>query len=416
MEFFVARQPIFDRNLNVFAYELLFRTGLSDLCEVRDADQASSDVLTTSFILVGLDELTSGKKASINFTRKLIVSEVATLFPSQQLLIEVMTDAEGDDEAFEACRQLKRDGYRLVLDDLTSDNLESRLLQIVDIAKIDFLKVPPEEQQGILTRDSLRDIALLAKKVETSSDFNRARKLGYEYFQGFFFSKPVVSSNLVIPGSKLIYLRILNEVTKPEADFKKIEEVIKQDISLSYKLLRFINSAYFGLFEQIHSIGHALALLGIREVKKWVSLTALSGLAKDKPEELAVNSLIRASLCEQMASEIGLAEKSSEFFLMGLFSLIDAIMDKPMSEILSRLPLPEEIKVALLGGSNLFRDVYDTVVAYETGEWEEFATCASRLGVSEDDVPKLYHGSVKWVNQVLQLAQPVASGSGPPRG
>lgn len=408
MEFFVARQPIFDRNLNVFAYELLFRSDLGDLCEYLDADMASSDVLTTSFILIGLDEFTSGKKASINFTRKLLVNEVATLFPSEHLLIEISGTMNCDEESVDACRRLRRAGYHLVLDDPSFENRDCPLWDMADIMKIDFLETTPEQRDLLLAEAGSRGVSPLAKRVETSQDFNRALELGYKYFQGFFFSRPVVRSNHVIPGSKLVYLRILDEVNRPDAGFKQIEEIFKQDMSLSYNLMRFINSAYFGLFERIHSIRHALTLLGLAEVKKWVSLIAMSGLAKDKPEELVVNSLIRASLCEQIASEIGCVDKSSEFFLMGMFSMIDAIMDRPMCEILSKLPLLDDIKIALMGGNNTYRDVYEAVVAYETGEWDQFASYASKLDLPENVVPKLYGNSVKWVNKVLHLAQPAA--------
>jgi c-di-GMP-related signal transduction protein len=408
MEFFVARQPIFDHNLNVFAYELLFRSDLGDLCEFLDPDMASSDVLTTSFILIGLDEFTSGKKASINFTRKLLIDEAATLFSSEQLLIEISGNLKCDEEAVQACRRLRQAGYRLVLDDPLIENRACPLWDMAYIAKIDFLETTPEQRDHLLAEAATRGISLLAKRVETPQDFNRALELGYKYFQGFFFSRPDVRSNHVIPGSKLVYLRMLDEIHKPDVALDQIEEIFKQDMSLSYKLLRFINSAYFGLFERIHSIRHALTLLGLAEVKKWVSLIAMSGLAKDKPEELAVSSLIRASFCEQVASEIGYADKSSEFFLMGMFSMIDAIMDRPMCEILSKLPLLDDIKIALMGGGNIYRDVYETVVAYETGEWDRFASYASKLNLTEEAVPQLYGNSVKWVNKVLHLAQPAA--------
>jgi c-di-GMP-related signal transduction protein len=369
---------------------------------------ASSDVITTSFILIGLDEFTSGKKASINFTRKLLVNEVATLFPSDHLLIEIAGTVECDKEVLDACRKLRGAGYHLVMDDPSLEDRACPLWDMADIVKVDFQETTPEQRADLLAEAASRGISALAKKVETSEDFNRALELGYKYFQGFFFSRPVVRSNHVIPGSKLVYLRILDAVNRPDTGFEKIEEIFKQDMSLSYNLLRFINSAYFGFFERIHSIRHALALLGLNEVKKWVSLVAMSGLAKDKPEELAVNSLIRASFCEQIASEIGYADKGSEFFLMGMFSLIDAIMDKPMCEILSKLPLLDDIKIALMGGGNIYRDVYETVAAYETGDWAQFASYASKINLPENVVPKLYGESVKWVNKVLQLAQPVS--------
>jgi EAL and modified HD-GYP domain-containing signal transduction protein len=402
MEHFIARQPIFDRELRVFAYELLFRSGFDNFYDALDGDQASSDVLTTSFMLVGLEELTSGKKASINFTRRLILNEVATLFPSDLLLVEVLENVEPAPEVIEACKDLKRAGYRLILDDFCPLSAGNPLLKIVDIVKVDFAKTQPRERELIPLMGDCRQARFLAEKVETAKEFSQALDWNYSYFQGYFFSHPVIHSSNIIPGSKLAYLRILNEINRPETDFSQLEAIIKCDVSLSYKLLRFMNSAYFGFYERIRSIRQALTLLGLREVKKWVSLAALTSLASDRPEELIVNSLVRARLCEQLALRVGLGDRTSELFLMGMFSMIDAIAGKPMSEILGNLPITEEVKVALMGGENRFRDVFDMLVSYERGEWGEFAEHAANLKIEENDLPVLYRDSVRWVGQVLQ--------------
>lgn len=409
MEHFVARQPIFDRELRVFAYELLFRSGFDNFYDAIDGDRASSDVLTTSFMLIGLEELTSGKRASINFTRSLLVNEVATLFPSDLLLVEVLENVEPSSEVVEACRKLKRAGYHLVLDDFCPLCADNPLLEIVDIIKVDFGKTQPSERELIPMMGNCRQARFLAEKVETAKEFSQALAWNYSYFQGYFFSKPVVRSSHLIPGSKIAYLRVLNEINKPETDFGELEGIIRQDVSLSYRLLRFMNSAYFGFYERIRSIRHALTLLGLREVKKWVSLATLTGLASDKPEELVVNSLVRARLCEELAPKVGVADRGSELFLMGLFSTIDAIVGRPMSEILGNLPLTEETKIALMGGQNLFRDVFVTLLTYERGDWEGFAECARNLGIDEDVLPALYRDAVSWVNKVLQ--QPAAVGA-----
>jgi EAL and modified HD-GYP domain-containing signal transduction protein len=402
VEHFVARQPIFDRELRVFAYELLFRSGFDNFYDALDGDQASSDVLTTSFMLVGLEELTSGKKASINFTRKLLLDEVATLFPRDLLLVEVLENVEPAPEVVAACKDLKRTGYRLILDDFCPMCADNPLLEIVDIIKVDFAKTQPQERELIPMMAKCRQARFLAEKVETAEEFSQALQWNYSYFQGYFFSEPVIHSSSVIPGTKLAYLRILKEINRPETDLGEVETIIKHDVSLSYKLLRFINSAYFGFYERIRSIRQALTLLGLREVKKWVSLAALTGLASDRPEELVVNSLVRARLCEQLAPWVGLGSRSSEFFFMGMFSMIDAIAGRPMSDILGNLPLTEEIKIALMGGENRFRDVFELLLSYEKGAWDELAEHASNLGIDEKDLPVLYRQAVRWVNQVLE--------------
>ena len=402
MERFVARQPIFDRELRVFAYELLFRSGFANFYDAIDGDRASSDVLTTSFMLVGLEELTSGKKASINFTRSLLVKEVATLFPSDLLLVEVLENVEPAPEVIEACKNLKRAGYRLILDDFCPMCAGNPLLEMVDIIKVDFEKTQPRERELIPLMGNCQQARFLAEKVETAEEFSQALAWNYSYFQGYFFCHPTVCTSNAIPGAKLAYMRILNEINRPETDFGELENIIKLDVSLSYKLLRFMNSAFFGFYERIRSIRQALTLLGLSEVKKWVSLTALTGLASDKPEELVVQSLVRARLCEQLAIRVGLGDRSSELFLMGMFSMIDAIAGKPMSEILGNLPITEEIKIALMGGDNHFRDVFDTLLTYERGDWDDFAGYASKLNIDEDDLPALYRDTVRWVNQILE--------------
>jgi c-di-GMP-related signal transduction protein len=405
MECFVARQPIFDRRLCVFAYELLFRSGFDNLCDIEasEGDAASSEVLTMGFVLTGLQDLTGGRKASINFTRNLLLQGIPTLFPPDMLLVEVLEDVVPRPEVIQACSKLRNSGHTILLDDFTPDYLESPLLDFADIIKVDFCQCSPAEIRDFPRRLEHRGVKLLAEKVETVDQFRLALESGYTYLQGYFFSKPVVRTDSTIPGSRLVNLRILNEISKPNVDFTDIEEIVRQDVSLSYKLLRFINSAYFALTQPVTSIGGALALLGMREIKKWVALSALSRLAEDKPEELIVNSLVRARLCECIATELGLRSRGPELFLLGMFSLVDAILEKPMSEILGQLPLTEETKSALLGADHMFRDVLDTVIAYERGDWDLFSELAPAIRLREEAMPVLYQESLTWVSRALQM-------------
>jgi c-di-GMP-related signal transduction protein len=405
MRCFVARQPIFDRRLDVFAYELLFRSGFDDFCDIdgSEGDVASSEVLTTSFVITGLQELTGGRKVSINFTRNLLLQEIPTLFPPEMLLVEVLEDVTPKPEVVTACRKLKNAGYRILLDDFTPEYFQSPLLEYADIIKVDFQECSVSDWQDIPRRLENPGLQFLAEKVETVEQFRQAVESNYTYLQGYFFSKPVVRTDSTIPGSKLVYLRIMNEINKPGVDFTDVERIVKQDVSLSYKLLRFINSAYFGLTQPVTSIGHALALLGMREVKKWVALSALSRLAEDEPQELIVHSMVRARLCECLAGKIGLRNRGQELFLMGVFSLVDAIIGKPMSEILGQLPLTEETKSALLGADHLFRDVLDLVISYERGDWPRFSSLAATIQLAEDAMPDLYRESMRWVNQAMKV-------------
>lgn len=244
---------------------------------------------------------------------------------------------------------------------------------------------------------------MVAEKVETRSELHQASEMGYTYFQGYFFSKPEIIVAQDIPGYKLNYLRVLQAVNQPEINLVELENIIKLEPSLTYKLLRYLNSAFFGFRTEIRSIHHALALLGEEELKKWASLIAMAAMGSDKPPELVVNVIIRAVFCESLAPQIGMLNRAADLFLLGMMSLIDAILDRPLPEILEKMPISNEIKEALLGGENRFRDVYETVLAYETADWREFAKKARKLNLHEETVPELYLKSVEWAKNTFQM-------------
>jgi EAL and modified HD-GYP domain-containing signal transduction protein len=403
IQVFVARQPIFDRRQAVYAYELLFRSGLDNYFDYADANEASSRVITNSFIGIGLEELTGGKRGFINFTSDLLVKEYATLFPKELLVVELLENIEPDVDIIAACQKLKRMGYILALDDFVYDKRFEPLIELADIIKVDFTLTEEKERRTLVERFAGSGVKLLAEKVETKDEFNQAADMGYSYFQGYFFSKPVIVSSRDIPASKLTHLRILREIDHTELDWKRIETIIKQEMSLSYKLLKYINSAQFGLRRRVESIRQALALLGERNLRKWIALVALTGVGTDKPMELVVSSIIRARFCESISSKAGLADHAEDLFLLGLFSMIDVLTDRPMDLILNEFPISDEVKEALLGESNRLRHVYESVCAYEQGSWEAFSTLASKLKIDESEFPPLYEKSVEWANQIFDV-------------
>ncbi|MCH8022099.1 HDOD domain-containing protein [candidate division KSB1 bacterium] len=384
MDVFVARQPIFDRQQKVYAYELLFRSGFEqNFFDHWDGDASTKQVLTNSFLSIGMDTLTNGKKAFINFTRKLLLDQVASFFPKDIMVIEILENIEPDEEIISACKKLKDLGYLLVLDDFVFAPGYENLIDLVDIIKVDFIQTHGIERGNVIHNIGTSRIKYLAEKVETREDIEQAVDFGYSYFQGYYFSKPRIIAGKDVPAYKLNYLQILNEINQPEVDFDELEKVLKQDLSLSYKLLNYLNSPYFGFDNKIRSIKHALSLLGIRESQKWLSLFALQIIGKDKSQELLAMSLIRANSCEMIAPPIGNKNRASEFFLMGLFSMIDALLDQPLEDILAKLPLADDIKKALLGEKNQLRDVYELVVSYEKGDWANFSEYAGKLGLKE---------------------------------
>ncbi len=405
MDIYVARQPIFDRQQKIFGYELLYRSGQGgNVFDGTDGTQATLAVIRNTFLVLGQQTLTGSKKAFINFTKSLLLDGVAHTLPSDSTVIEILEDVEPDATVLDACQALKEAGYLLALDDFTVDNeVQQSIVEIADIIKADFMRSTPVERATIVTKFSDGQKRFLGEKVETREEFTAALDMGYTYFQGYFFAKPVIVSGKDIPGYKLNYMRVLQEVNRKELEFSNLEKIIKQDTSLVYTLLNYINSAYFGLREQITSILHAMVLLGEREVRKWASLVLFTFLGDDKPTEVVVTSLVRARFCESLAPDAGLQGCEDELFLLGMFSMIDVIMGRPLPEILESISIAKDVKAALLGEENVYRDVYNLVTSYEAGEWEQFSQCAAKLHVSEEKLPELYVKAVEWADGIASM-------------
>ncbi len=403
MDVFVARQPIFNRQQQVFAYELLYRVGTDNFYNDPDGDHATSEVIANSFLLFGLESLTGGKRAFINFTENLLKNEVAANLPNNLIAVEILEHVRRNKEIVAACKRLKELGYMLVLDDFVCDSIYEPLMDIVDIIKIDFLGTPPQDRKNLIRKCGDKKVEFLAEKVETIRDFKQALEIGFTYFQGYFFSKPVIISGKDIPANKINYLQLLHEINRPDLDFDRIDNIMRRDVSLSYKLLRYINSAAFGFRNKITSIKHALVMLGIWEIKKWLSLIALKGMVEDKPNEILTSSIIRARFGELIGQKCGLADRSSDMFLVGMFSMIDALVGRPMAKILAELPVSDDIKKALLGEQHRYREIFELTVSYEKGDWKKFSYFASRINLDEKEIPKFYMMSLEWANGFNQV-------------
>lgn len=406
---FVARQPIFDRQQKVCGYELLYRAGPENQYVCVNGDQATSEVIANSFLLIGLESLTGKKKAYINFTENLLKSGLPANLPPNMVAVEILENIKCSDEVIKSCRKLKEMGFTLVLDDFTTGSPFESMLEFADIIKIDFMKTSPAQRKNIFRKLGSGRIKFLAEKVETREDFELALKTGYSYFQGYFFSRPSVISCRDVPVYKQHYLHVLQEINKPDIDFEGLESIVKRNVSLSYKLLKFINSAAFGFRTKITSIRQALVLLGINEIRKWISLLALRSLAKDKPDEIMTCSVIRARLGELIAPGIGLQGCESELFMVGLFSMIDVLVGRPMSAILTDMPISEQIRLALMGKTCYYLDVLNMIKAYERGDWNTFIRYAEKLGLNENEMPELYVQALEWVNKLHLQEKEVGS-------
>jgi len=399
---FVARQPILDREKGIFAYELLFRSGVENYFHSDAPDSATSSVMVDSFLVLGMQSLTGGRKAFINVTKNVIVNQYATLLPKELAVVEVLETVEPDERVVSACEALKKKGYLIALDDFVYRTKLEPLIRLADFIKVDFQNTSEWIRRHLVQQYSPRGIRMLAERVETPEQFQEAVEMGYTYFQGFFFCKPEIMMGRDIPAFKHNYLWLLQEINKEEPDMARLEEILKQETSLCYKFLRYLNSATFDFVGEIRSLRHALTLLGINEVRKWVSLVALACMGEDKPKELVVSAVMRAKFCENLALNIGLKSRATELFLMGLFSMLDAILERPLAEILSEVRVSKDVKSALLSGVNLFRYVYELVLAYERGMWSRATQFAASLRTSEPLVTQAYLDAINWGHRIFR--------------
>lgn len=400
MDVFIARQPIFDLKKDVYAYQLLYRSSFENIYTATDDDQSTAKVIINAFSLIGLEKLTGGKKFIVNFTRKLLENDIATLLPNDLMIIELKQNLNYDDSLLEAVLNFKEMGYKIAIDG-TISTTKSKLFKIADIIKVDFLTTSQSERKEIISSSDNKNAIFIAEKIETLASFQEAKEEGFSYLQGYFFSKPQVLSTKDIKELGTNLIQLLQEINKEEIDFTALEKIIRMDVSLSYKLLKFINSAYFSFRTEIRSIKQALVLLGKKEIKKWISLLVVKEIADGKPDELLILALSRANFCEALAPVVGLESRKQDLFFLGLFSLIDVFLDKPMVNALMDLPLQEDIKSALLGRNNQLKKIYDMMIAYERGKFEMFVEIAQKTGASQTEIAKIYLKSLESSNSIL---------------
>ena len=404
MEYFITKQPIFYKNKKkVYGYELLFRNGIDEFYNFEDPDSATIDVIINTFIQEGILKIVENKKAFINFTRNLIEREFPTLLPKDIVVIEILEDIHPDKEFLSIIRRLKSKGYIIAIDDFIFQEHLLSFVELADIIKVDFIELRDKVERERVVREFGRyKIKFLAEKVETIEDFNEGIELGYELFQGYFFSRPQLIRGKKIPENKIVYLQLINEASKKDLDFDRIEEILKQDVSLIIKLLKYVNSPFFGFRYKIESIRHALALLGEKEFKKWISLLSLVHLGGRFHEELIKLALTRAKLFEELSRySMMLLDYKDKLFLTGILSTVDAILEKPMEEILEDLNISDDIKDGLLGKENVLNEMIKLAKAIEYSEWREIDKILEKYRIKGRNFSSSYIKAIIWANQIL---------------
>jgi c-di-GMP-related signal transduction protein len=394
---YVARQPIFDREEKVFGYELLFRDDMVNMFQGIDPDAASRATLDSS-LLMGLDVLCDGRRAFLNCTRETLLGGLVTLLPSHSTVVEVLESVPVDAEVIAACQRLKEAGYLIALDDFVSDDPRTPLAEMADILKVDLKLTTLEQRAELIKKHGPWRCRMLAEKVEDHADFVSAQNQGFVYFQGYFLRRPEMMTTHDVPANRLNYVRMLQAVSKDELSLPELEKLIKSEASICYRLLRYMNSAHFALRMEVHSVRHALSILGDREVRRWVRLIAVVGAGQDKSSDLVLCALVRARFGELLSPLARHGE--SDLFLLGLLSMLDVLLETPIADILEKIPVDSETKAVLRGDPSLLRPVYQLILAYESGEWDAAHGLCDALHVDPDIVATSYWEAQQWAREV----------------
>lgn len=397
MDVYLARQPIFDRRMKVYGYELLYRRSMNNFYEGTNPNQSTAELINNAYLVMKLKEIASGKRAFINFSEDLLINEIPLLLPKEQIVVEILENINPTPGVLSACSYLKEMGYIIALDDFVFQEQYLPLLEVADIVKVEFSAVEVFIQKMFITKYRNR-VRFLAEKVETREEYDLAHSLGYDYFQGYFFSKPIIIKGKETLRFNENLLRIAKEITDESFDYQKVAMIIERDVGLSYNLLKLANSAFYGSKYKIYSIKQALARLGIREIRKWVYLLMLRDVKNEEMTELINNSMIRAKFMELVAKDLGLKNRHLEFFLLGLFSSLDIILNKPMIEVVEDLALVEDVKKALLGEPNDLRKVLEQTLLFEKGNVLELENYEFFLPINQ--LMHLYIEALEWSSEI----------------
>lgn len=396
MDTFLARQPIFNQNLDIYGYELLFRADPTNIFPDIDGDCATAKILSSTFFTVGIEEVTGNKKAFVNFTEELLLQGTAEMFSSKNVVIELLENISPSPEVIGVIQELRKKHYDLALDDFTWHEELIPLLQEATIIKVDFQQSNEEE---ILKIDNLAKqygCSLLAEKIETYQEFNHAKALGFHYFQGYFFARPEMLQNKDISPMKQNVLHLLMKVFGEDCSIEELEAIISRDVAMSFKLLSYINSAAFFRIAELKSVRQAIAFLGINEFRIFVTVIAVAQLCQDKPNELICSSVIRARFLSLLASELG--KDKDIYFMLGLFSLIDAMLDNTMIELMKHLPVSNNLKKALTQRRGELFSALEFIELYEKGEWDLLEQKRQAAEIQEGKIASFYLEAITWAD------------------
>ena len=395
----IARQPILDPKARVFGYQLLHERGPATL---DPGDAAAALTLSEAVLSIGVDALSCGHPLFITLTRSLLLGGAGSLLPPSTVIIldeEIAADAE----VMDACRTLRQQGYALAVSQHGPTATMPQLMAFAQYAQVDLRRTKAVDWKIVATHLAVRGIKPIARRVENAEVAGAALEAGFQLLQGYYFCRPTSFLAAQIPARRLAYIKLLSALNRDDVNIDEVEELVSRDLSLSVRVLRAVNSAAFGIVNEVTSLRHALVLLGLAQVRKWASVWAMAGLGEGDTSGLVSMSLVRARCCEYLG-EVMPDRDGSGYFLLGLCSMLDIILRRPMSVAIENLPLPATIREALLGRENPARTVLDTMVHYERGEWDAAYAGADRLSVNFNLLPDIYADAIRWARDLSEFA------------
>lgn len=392
----MARQPIFDRQLKVIAYQLLYRSENDNDTDFLDGEKVSSEMLLNTYTSLSDEGSTKRVPAFVHLTREMLIKQSAPQLLRKQIVIEVLEDTAIDQPLIEAVRKFKEDGFKLALDGFFFDAKYIPLLKLVDIVKINVQQLSPEEVKDHIQKLAPYRVTLLAQKIETLEQLYECVDLGFKLFQGHFLSKPQIVKGKKVAPNTLALMQVVQELQRPDTTAAAVERLIIKDPILTFKLLRIVNSASYALVRKVESLSQAVVMLGMEQVKKWATLISLSS-SSDKPAELSRSLLARGRMCELLAESMRYPN-TSNFFMVGMMSDISALLDMDMDSVLQQIPFNDEIKAAIGKHEGTMGQVLEAVLAYENGEWERL----SEFDINDALYESAYRQSLTWAQEAMQ--------------
>lgn len=402
MNIFIARQPVFDRRMHLYGYELLYRQSHNNYYEGVSDNQATASVLANAFLAIDFNRLIDGTRGLINFSKELLSQEIPRLLPADKVIVEILERVEPSEEVIRSCQKLKSLGYTLALDDFAirrGDENQARLIDLADIVKIEFPKTEIRDQIRFMNRYRGK-IQFLAEKIETAESFNLARRMGYSLFQGYYFSRPVLVNAKDIASIKAILTSVQVELRNEEPNFNKIAGWIEKDIGLTYKLLKVANKIDYRSLFPVQSIRQAVARIGVRHLRQWIYLMLLRDVQNPENEELVKTSLIRGKLLAMIAVQMRRQKEESDYFITGIFSSLDCLLNETMDRLVNQLPLTQNIKDALLGKENELRAALNAVLAFESADWDRLNILIRQMKITEKRFMDMYIQALKWQQEL----------------